>query len=487
MRRWICLLAAAVVTATSLFAQDYPELRQKLDAYFAALAGEPASVQSAECDFLIESCQDSLVRQFVTLHIYDHYLRSKIMGDDAVAVHIVDTWLAPGKVQMHADADLMNAKVYAEFNRHSLIGAQAPVLWLKDPESAAVRVPSEGTYSLLFFYDTSCSTCRQETLRLKQLVAAGTYPVEVFAVYVGDNAASWASYREDFPGVTHLWDPQLDSDWQRQYGVLQTPRMFLVSPTGEILGRGLDTPAVQILLDRSLSREEYVYGDASQMERLDQLFASYGDSLSTEDVLEVADYLAARTFGEGDLDAFKQVTGDLLYYLSSHPTEAFRGAVEPFVDRFIQVPDVWTSPADTAQVLSLANMLTELSARTPVGSALPDLTVHGVLRRRPCLFVRGSREGAFPLARFKGKPGYVVFYSQGCSSCTETLEAVEALVKGNRKARVLLVDMDALFTDHPAEATAVLDRFDLSALPFVLETDKDGVVTRRYVDLRKNH
>lgn len=487
MRRWICLFVAAVLTASPLLAQDYPELRQKLDAYFTALAGEPADVQSAECDFLISSCQDSLVRQFVTLHIYDHYLRSKIMGDDAVAVHIVDQWLAPGMVQMHSDGDLMNAKVFAEFNRRSLIGAQAPVLQLKDPSGETVRMPSEGVYSILFFYDTSCSTCRQETVRLKQLVASGTYPAEVFAVYVGDDAAAWSSYRENFPGVTHLWDPQLDSDWQRQYGVLQTPRMLLVSPSGEILGRGLDTPALQILLDRSLSREEYVYGEASQMARLDQLFASYGDSLSTEDVLEVADYLAARTFGEGDLDAFKQVTGDLLYYLSSHPTEAFRGAVQPFVERFIQVPDVWTSPADTAQVLSLADMLTELGSRTPVGSALPDLTVHGVLRRRPCLFVRGSKEGAFRLARFKGKPGYVVFYSQGCSSCKETLEAVEALVKGNRKARVLLVDMDALLTDYPAEATAVLDGFDLSSLPFVLETDKDGVVTRRYVDLRKNH
>ena len=52
---------------------------------------------------------------------------------------------------------------------------------------------------------------------------------------------------------------------------------------------------------------------------------------------------------------------------------------------------------------------------------------------------------------------------------------------------MLLVEMDALLTDYPAEATAVLDGFDLSSLPFVVETDKDGVVTRRYVDLRKNH
>ena len=488
MKRLVLTLFLAMAAAFGpLRAQDYPQLREKLDAYFAALAGEPASVQTAECDFLIASCTDSLVRQFVALHIYDHYLRSKIMGDDAVAVHMVDRWFASGEVAMHSETDLMNAKVFAEFNRRSLIGEPAPVLQLYDPQEKKVRMPAEDAYSVLFFYDTGCSTCRAETERLKQWVASGDYPdVQLFAIYVGDNSTHWATYRSAFPEAIHLWDPKLLSDWQRQYGVLQTPRMFLVSPSGEILGRGLDTPALRLLLDKEFSRSEYVYGDPAQMALMDQLFSVYGDSLAREDVLEVADYLAGRTFGEGDIDAFKQVMGDLLYYLSSHPTEAFRDAVQPFVDRFIKVPEVWTSPADSAQVLPLADMLSELSSRTPVGSLVPEETVPAVLRRRPCLFVRDKKEGNFALRKLKGDPAYIVFYSPGCASCEETLEAVEALVKGSRKARVLLVDLDAVMTDDPALATRLLNSLDLSALPFVLQTGPGGVVLHRYVELRKN-
>ena len=77
----------------------------------------------------------------------------------------------------------------------------------------------------------------------------------------------------------------------------------------------------------------------------------------------------------------------------------------------------------------------------------------------------------------------MVFYSPDCSSCKETLEAVDALVAKNYPAKVLLVDMDALLTDTPSQAQQLLDTFDLSAMPFVIQLDKKGVVQHRYVSL----
>ena len=73
-----------------------------------------------------------------------------------------------------------------------------------------------------------------------------------------------------------------------------------------------------------------------------------------------------------------------------------------------------------------------------------------------------------------------MFYSPGCGLCQETLSAVDRLVSGSRRARVLLVDMDAL--EEPVR-TRLLDTFDLSALPFVLELDRKGTIVHRYVQL----
>lgn len=483
MKKWI-LVALICAFSLGLRAQEpYPELGAKLEEYFTALAGEAPAVQNAECDFLIESCQDSLVRQYVALKIYEHYLGSHIMGDDAVALHVAQKWFLSGAIPMAAEEDLLNAKIFVEFNKSSLIGMPAPEIDLVQPDSTLLTLPAkDGRYSVLFFYDADCNTCKVEALRLQRLLVSIDYPLTVYAIYVGSSREAWDKWQEDNAHFTHLWDPEIASGWQIKYGVLKTPAMFLVSPAGTILGRGLDTSALDILLNQQFSAGQYLYGETSQMARYNQLFGVYGDSLSVNHIMEVADYLAARTIGEGDMDSFKQVTGDLLYYLSSRREEVYRDACIPFVEKYIDsLPDVWNTAEDKAQVVSLGELLKDLTSRTPVGSVVPALTVHGILRQKPCLFRKGSREGDFDLQRLKGKPAYVVFYSDGCSTCLDTLEAVNRLVDGNGRVKVLLVDMDALWNDAPDQARMLLDTFDLSALPFVIELDKKGVVQHRYV------
>lgn len=482
MKKFIAFLAVCLLSI-SLRAQSYEELGAKLEEYFAALAGESAAVQNAECDFLIESARDSLVRQYVALRIYDHYLQSKIMGDEAVAVHVAEKWFLSRAIPMHSDGDFLNAQVFVMFNRNSLIGMQAPLIGLKDTAGKVVEIPDAPGYSVIYFYDTSCSTCKLETPRLRQLMDEGRYPLTVYAVNVGDQGEEWEKYRENLPGAIHLWDPEHESDWQIQYGVLQTPKMYLIDSKGEIVGRGLDTPSLKLLLEKEFSTKTYVYGEARQLERYGRLFASYGDSLSTSDILDMADYLASRTLGEGNVSAFKQTAGDLLYYLSSQRGEAYREAIGPFVEKYVRPGEIWNTPEDKAQILSLANLLLDFSSRTPAGSLVPDVEVPGTLHRKGCLFVRGTRSGTFSLRSLRGNPAYVVFYSPGCSTCKETLAAVDALVQQDRKVKVLLVDMDALFADEPDQASRLLDTFDLSVLPFVLELAPDGTVTRRYVQL----
>ena len=482
MKRLLTALVAVFV-AFSLQAQDsrFDALGAKLDEYFAALAGDPIPVQNAECDFLIESCQDSLTRQFVALKIYDHYLNSKIMGEDGVAVHIADTWFIPGKVAMHSELDLLNAKVFAEFNRQALLGAEAPSLVVMDKDGETVSVPRKGEYTVLYFYDTSCSTCRIESPRLRDFLNETDFPLQAVAFNTGDDEEEWARYQAsslDAPGITHVWDPELESDYQRKYGVLQTPLMFLVAPDGTVVGRGLDTPALRLLTEKISGKEGYVYGTREGVSLFEKVFAGYGDDLKPEDILDVAAYVAERTYGEGDSESFKHMEGDLLYWLSSQTGETFKEGTLPFIDKYILgVPEVWNQDEDAAQVVSMALMMKELLERTPVGSPVPDLKVHGTLLRKPCLFRKASKEGVFSLR----KADYVVFYTSGCGRCEETLAAARALA--DAKSKVLLVNMDTLFEAHPDEARLLLDTFDLSGLPYVIQLGPGGVVQHRYLEL----
>ena len=125
----------------------------------------------------------------------------------------------------------------------------------------------------------------------------------------------------------------------------------------------------------------------------------------------------------------------------------------------------------------MATMMKELLERTPVGSKVPDLKVHGTLLRKPCLFRKASKEGVFPLK----KADYLVFYTDGCGRCEETLAAARTLA--DKKSKVLLVNMDKIFKTYPEEARTLLDTFDLSGLPYVMQLGSGGTVMHRYLDL----
>ena len=485
IRRILTAVLLALFLPLSLSAQQLDEkqkaaLSSKLDEYIAGLAGDPADVQDKECDFIISNCTDSLVRQWVTLYLFDHFLNSKIMGDDAVAVYLADNWLLNGKVSFKNEVDRVNAKIFADFNRSSLIGKPAPELLLKDHNELTVNPLelSAGKYALLYFYDTDCSTCAVETVRLKQFLSGNEFPMDVYAIYTADDEASWAKYRAmnlNLPGIVHLWDPEMDSDFPRKYGILQTPGMFLVAPDGTILGRRLDTEALSLLIRRISAPQPYAYGSEASKAFFDTVF---GDDANDSDIVNMAGYLLSKSRKEDSEEEFRHTAGDLLYYLTSRRGEAYRQASQMLIEKFIR-----PFGAD-AEVAALADFTYDLLSRTPVGSVLPALTLHGTLRSRPGLFCKGIRTGAMDLSSLGKGTLYLVFHTAGCGNCGETLSAVERRLKEgtDKKVRYLLIDMDELFSSYPEEAKAAMDAFDLSVLPFVLEA-RDGKVVRRYVDL----
>ena len=67
----------------------------------------------------------------------------------------------------------------------------------------------------------------------------------------------------------------------------------------------------------------------------------------------------------------------------------------------------------------------------------------------------------------------------------ETLDAIGEVARAlaDSRSKVLLVDMDDLFASWPAEAQTLLDTFDLSALPYVVQLGRKGVVEHRYLQL----
>lgn len=259
LRRAVLSATLAFVSVFSCLAQvdssRFVLMDSLLEEYYDALKYYSWEQKASECDALIEDVSDSLLRQHAALSLYCRYMSSKVMGDEGVAVHLFDKWFATRRIRMRSDIDFVNASIYAEFNRASLIGLDAPELSMTTSEGNRIDFPLLDRVSIIYFYDTDCAKCKIETTLLTYALDDVRKPVDVYAVYVGDNAEAWAGYRSEklvfkSGNVTlhNVWDPEMQSDFQRKYGVLQTPVMMLVDHKGVIVGRKLDSAALLQLL-----------------------------------------------------------------------------------------------------------------------------------------------------------------------------------------------------------------------------------------------
>lgn len=538
------------------------ELDKRLDKYFQILEPENVDVKSRECDLLIDSAKDSLLRQHIALKAYEHYLNSTLMGDEGVAVHLTDTWFTSGLVSMGGEEVLLNARIFADFNRQSLLGEPAPSFVMESFEGDSVAFGgSSDRYRLLLFYDTDCAKCKLEMMRLRPLLDSRDWPVDFYAVYTGGDKESWRQWLSDRMNINaprmrlfNLWDPEVASDYQMKYGVLQTPRMFLVDRDGTIIGRGLDSAALESLLDVVLPGfVDYEYGSSASAALMDKLFASYDESdrslsLSKRHhrqpgwfdkthqppkrpgitrILSMAKALEDRTLSKADTLSFKHLEGDLLYWLTSRRDEPSKEGALPFINEYIlSRPGIWNTQDDTLKVVGLARMMKDLLSRTPVGSKLPkakdlisksssaesqsDTTVwpdriqeqdevnnrnqasdrsleqvdvsdkahgdHTLIQPRNDANALFLRDWTRKWNRLRRKGGYIVFHTEGCPVCKAELSAADSL-----GLRTLDVNVDEIMVTNPALAKSLLDTFDLSSMPLILQVGRHGIILRRYL------
>jgi len=474
------------------------ELGRRLAEYYGAIERESIDVQKRECDFLIETVSDSLLKQFVALDIYAHYKDSPLMGAENVAVHVFDRWFAPGIIKMKSYEDFVVAEVFAGFNRMSLIGETAPELLMETLEGDVSRILGsegpDGRMKVLYFYDVDCPKCRIETMMLSHLFSEHRYPVDVYAIYVGDNDQEWKQYVSDhikIRGAKHFWDPKLESDFQRKYGVVRTPRLFLIGPDNVILGRGLDVRALETLLDSITAERSLEYGGRESVSLFDGIFSSSGGKPTAGQVKGIADYIHDRTLVAGDTLMFRQMAGDYLYYLSSLAGEGSKEGLRYHIDKNILSQNVWRTHDDSLKVVGFARIMSDLLSRAMPGTRISDIKVPGELYT-----CRGSKGVDMRLDRLRGDVNIIMFVTEGCDVCAAQKKLAQTILgrahdktlsKAERaEARntvVFIVSMDEIMASSPSLATRLMDAFDLSSLPFIIMTERDGTILRRYLSL----
>ncbi len=215
----------------------------KVNKYINAYVPRTPDSISAAIDFIAAKAMvNPEIYKFIIVTLLNDYANSKIMGMDAVYVHIVDTYYKTGKAPWLDDAALFRIVNQADRIRPTLIGKQAPQIMLQDTNKMDIPLYSvKSKYTMVLFWDVDCSHCKKELPKVVEM-----YPGfkamggEIYAVYSQEEWDKWIEFLrvEKYPWI-NVGNMNLKSDFQVRYNVDQTPIIFILDENKKIIAKKL--------------------------------------------------------------------------------------------------------------------------------------------------------------------------------------------------------------------------------------------------------
>lgn len=148
--------AAQTEAAAADTLQDQGLTQEDINMVMMVFDGQQPSDIISRADAFIRTGKSPEETARIAYYMYNYYRNSKIMGYDEVAVYIADTYFINGGYTIPDEEKMLEMKLFAESNRRSLIGMQAPELTLQDPSGTMVDIrPGDQDYTVLYFTMTN--------------------------------------------------------------------------------------------------------------------------------------------------------------------------------------------------------------------------------------------------------------------------------------------------------------------------------------------
>ncbi len=230
-----------------------PVLAAKLKKYFDEVLPKIPDTIKVEIDRLLARAQaDSEMYRYLTWWFTYTYETSKIMGMDAVFVHMVENYYIKRKAWWMDSATVVKLIDRARKIAPNLIGNVAPELVLQDTSGrwqVLSKVPAR--YTILVFYDPDCGHCQKEVPKIKQVYEKWKHKgVMVYAVDIEVDTAKWKKFiREHQLDWINVSDPHHRSNFRLLYDVFSTPVIYVLDQQKKIRAKRIAADQIEEVLE----------------------------------------------------------------------------------------------------------------------------------------------------------------------------------------------------------------------------------------------
>lgn len=232
-----------------------PFFLPKLETYFRETLVQAPDTIIREADYLLLLARNSEGMYKLMLNwLTDEYITPKYMGQDAIFVHLFEKYHSKGLTPWLTEKQQKTISDRAYMLMANLIGKKASDLVMTDSSGKLVSLYGlEADYTVVVFWEPSCSHCQHEVPRLDSIYRAKwkAEGVKIFAVLSeGDEVTKWKEFiqKHDLKEWVHVYQSEEERkkeaaseypNYKQLYDITQTPTLYLLDKDKHIIAKKL--------------------------------------------------------------------------------------------------------------------------------------------------------------------------------------------------------------------------------------------------------
>ncbi len=200
--------------------------------------------------------------KYYLIHFLNEYAKAKIVGMDAIYVHLVERYYESGDAPWTDEEQLKKIIKNAKTLKPILIGKTAPDIKMQLEDKTSISLYDvKSEYTVLFFWDPDCGHCKKSMPKVVEFYEKyKPKGVEIFAVCtkVTDKVPEcWDFIKEkDMQRWINVVDPWIKSKYKTIYDVKSTPRIFILDKDKEILSKRIGAEQLGEVIDQFLEQKK---------------------------------------------------------------------------------------------------------------------------------------------------------------------------------------------------------------------------------------
>ncbi|MEY4875723.1 MAG: hypothetical protein RL708_872 [Bacteroidota bacterium] len=248
-----------------------PIFHGKVSKYLNQLTAQHPDSINKSADFIVEKSRaNKEMFKWTVWYITNNYEQSKIMGFDAVFVHMADKYYCKGEAYWVDSSKLKKICERKDHVRKILIDAIVPNMILEDSSLNSFYtydLMAKYNYTILWFFNSTCGHCQKETPELYKVwekikdtdkVGVITITEERIGSKDDPQMKKWKTYLKEHPmNWYNLRDANNYYDFKDMFDVYATPKMFIVdSKTHKIVAKLIGVEQVEEVINQLKKMDE---------------------------------------------------------------------------------------------------------------------------------------------------------------------------------------------------------------------------------------